>query len=188
MRLGLRPRANDVARVALALGLVLPAACGCGRAPANRDAPQTHVTLGADTARSGRLAIGRPRAPRDPLSAVAPAPPPEEALPPPEAGPDSVPPGAPSAAAADPMFRPPILRGAPVLIQPRGSAHVSIDLDLRVDADGHVREVREVEGASDTAALSAARACALGMRFYPALRAGQPVTAWSRRRFEFGAR
>jgi hypothetical protein len=163
---------------------------GCGPSHPKTADHAAAVRVGADTSNSARLAIGSPRPPPESRGAIPVVPTPVRAvtLPPPDAAPDTVPAGPSAPAAADPRFKPPMLRSAPALIEPHGTSHIAIDLDLRVDLDGRVREVREVDTASDTAARSAARRCALGMRFYPAQRAGLPVEAWSRRRFEFGAR
>jgi hypothetical protein len=165
-------------------------ACGCGPTSPKTAEPRAGVRVGADTSNSARLAIGNPRPQPEARGAIAVAPAPARGvtLPPPDAAPDSVPAGASAPAAADPTFKPPLLRSAPALIEPPGTTRMAIDLDLRVDLDGRVREVRDVDAAVDRAARSAARRCALGMRFYPAQRAGLPVEAWSRRRFEFGAR
>jgi TonB family protein len=63
-----------------------------------------------------------------------------------------------------------------------------VALDLRVDRDGSVGEARRAAGSADSVATRAALECALGMRFYPARRGGEPVVAWARRRFEFAPR
>jgi outer membrane biosynthesis protein TonB len=69
---------------------------------------------------------------------------------------------------------------------PKGARLPShVELEVRVDSDGAVREVRWAGGAADTALIAAAIACARGLTFYPALRGGTPVEVWCRQRFDF---
>lgn len=105
----------------------------------------------------------------------------------PEAAPDTVEPGvAASAPPATTALQPPIPRRAATLILPRGvRAPAEVELDVRVDADGQVRDVRWAAGAVDTALVGAADRCARSMSFYPALLGGRPVEVWCRQRFEF---
>jgi hypothetical protein len=51
-----------------------------------------------------------------------------------------------------------------------------------------VGEARRAGGSADSAVVRAARECALGSRYYPALRGGRPVAARARRRFDFNRR
>ena len=53
---------------------------------------------------------------------------------------------------------------------------------------GAVTDALWAGGGTDSALVAAARACALGMSFFPALRGGRPVAVWCRERFEIGGR
>ena len=183
-----------VARAMLSLALVLASGCSRGPGPAaSRPAERAGafplaVNVLADTGRGGRLEVRLPAA-RVWLASVAPAraPVPSPALP--EALPDTLTPleDAPPALAVDPGLQPPVLRAPGTLALPPGwsGPRASVELDVRVDESGRVSDALAA-GAADPALLEAARACALGMRFYPALRAGQPVAVWCRQRFDFG--
>jgi hypothetical protein len=66
-----------------------------------------------------------------------------------------------------------------------------VDLDVRVDESGRVSEALLARANGDPAGIEvglveAARRCALGMRFYPALQGGRAVPVWCRQRFDFG--
>jgi hypothetical protein len=152
------------------------------------------VNVYADTGRGGHLEV-RPPAARVWLASVAPA----RALTPapalPEALPDSLPPSdvAPPGLEVDPGLKPPVLRVAGTLALPPGwqGPRASVELDVRVDESGRVSDALPVPTGGDPAAIEtglveAARRCALGMRFYPALQGGRPVPVWCRQRFDFG--
>jgi len=146
----------------------------------------------ADTSRGGRLPVLSTTAASvwlertTPASArISPAAPLGE-LPPPVPAPDSVPAAAP-ATESDPALHPPILRSPGTLETPRGASATSVVLDVLVSENGTVVEARAADLGADPTAIAAARRCALGMRFYPALRDGRPVAVWCRQRFEFGA-
>jgi hypothetical protein len=98
------------------------------------------------------------------------------------AAPDTWP--APRGLPAPPGFKPPILKSRPAL--PALAGPDSVELEVLVDERGRVVRVELVGGTADRAKREAARACALGMSFYPALRAGQPVPAWSRQWLRLG--
>jgi len=181
---------------AVPLALLAAGACARGPAPGDVRAPRRTVALAvnvyADTGRGATLAV-RPPAARVWLASVTPA----RALPPspplPAAEPDSLPPPAdpPPALAVDPGLKPPVLRAPGTLALPPGwsGPRASVELDVRVDDAGRVSDALADPGAADSALVAAARACALGMRFYPALQAGRPVAVWCRQRFDFaGAR
>jgi hypothetical protein len=191
------------ARVACAcLPLALLIAGGCARSPepeASRPpgragALALAVHVFADTGRGGRLEV-RPPGARVWLASVAPTrgAMPSPALP--EATPDSLPPPdeAPPGLAVDSGLKPPVLRAPGTLALPPGwhGPRVSVELDVRVDESGRVSDVFAAVVGSDSSGLDAglveaARRCALGMRFYPALQAGRPVPVWCRQRFDFG--
>jgi outer membrane biosynthesis protein TonB len=88
----------------------------------------------------------------------------------------------------DPSLRPPILRtSAPLRIPGRARGrNVSVELEVRVDPDGYVSNVRWAGGDRDTALVAAAIECARAMTFYPALLGADPVGVWCRQRFDFG--
>ncbi|HET7251498.1 MAG TPA: TonB family protein, partial [Gemmatimonadales bacterium] len=83
----------------------------------------------------------------------------------------------------------PVLRTPGVLRVPPDAAgrRAWVDLDVHVTETGEVDVVRRSGGSSDRALIDAAIACARGMRFFPAERAGVPVAVWCTQRFEFGA-
>jgi hypothetical protein len=125
------------------------------------------------------------------MARVSPSAPPEPAtlpVPPPPPGlPEGEPPEPPRLV-VDPGLKPPILRRGAVLAMPPGRPRESrtVELDVRVAEDGAVSDARWAGGAVDSALVAAAVESALGMRFYPALRAGRPVAVWCRQRFDFG--
>jgi hypothetical protein len=189
-----------MARGCLTLALLL--AGGCVRSPepvASRPpSPPVAVPLAvnvyADTGRGGRLEVRPPDA-RVWLGSVTPArmPPPAPALP--EAFPDSLPPPdeAPPGLAVDPGLKPPVLRAPGTLALPPGwrGPRTSVELDVRVDESGRVSDAvpvlaGRVPAVIEAALVEAARRCALGMRFYPALQGGRAVPVWCRQRFDFG--
>ncbi len=182
------------------LALVLLLAGGCARSPGPAaSGPQPvavllAVDVYADTGRSGHLEV-RPPAARVWLANVTPSrmPAPAPALP--EALPDSMPPPGdpPPGLAVNPGLEPPVLRAPGTLELPPGwrGPRVSVELDVRVDESGRVSDAFPVRASGDSAAIDAglieaARRCALGMRFYPALRGGRVVPVWCRQRFDFG--
>ena len=71
---------------------------------------------------------------------------------------------------------------------PDHARRAEVELDVRVDESGEVTDALWAEGSADPALVAAATACALGMRFYPALQSGRPIAVWCRQRFDFGAR
>lgn len=150
------------------------------------------VRVGSDTSRAQRLETTPPRA-RVWLRRVSPARPPALDLAPPEAAP-SAPVAEPPEEPAPPGLevsedlKPPILRAADALAVPERAPRASVELDVRVDEDGAVSDALWAEGSRDSALVEAATACALSMRFYPALRSGRPVAVWCRQRFDFAGR
>lgn len=179
-------RTRSVAALALVLAVAPLAACG--RTPvAERRSVALSVNVLADTGRAARLHLPPPRAPRVWLAHVSPsrAPAPAPPLPAPEPGTVPALPSPPELT-ADEGLKPPVLRRPAPLTPPAGRAGW-VELDVRVDGTGTVSDALWAGGSSDSALLEAARSCALGMRFYPALRAGQPVAVWCRQRFDFGA-
>lgn len=198
MNQGVRIRAG-VFRACLPLALLL--AGGCARSPepaASRPslppvAAPLAVNVYADTGRGGHLEV-RPPAARVWLASVTPARLPAPAPVLPEAPTDSLPPPGdpPSGLAVNPGLRPPVLRAPGTLALPPGwrGPRVSVDLDVRVDESGGVSDALPVGASGDSAVaevelVEAARRCALGMRFYPALQGGRPVPVWCRQRFDF---
>jgi TonB family protein len=167
---------------------------GCGRQHAPEPPRRLEVNVFADTGRTERLHIVPP-APGAPVAAtrgtavwlarVAPARwvPIEAPLPevPPGTVDDSLP--APPGLEVDPDLKPPLLRFPGTLRLARGRGFV--ELDVRVGEDGTVTDALWAGGSRDSALAAAATECALGMRFYPALRAGRPVAVWCRQRFDF---
>jgi hypothetical protein len=204
MRKGLGARIG-AGLVHLCLPLALLCAGGCARSPEPaasrpRSRPVAFplaVNVYADTGRGGHLEV-RPPAARVWLASVTPArqPVPAPALP--EALPDSLlpPDDPPPGLALNPGLKPPVLRTPGTLALPPGwrGPRTWVDLDVRVDESGRVSDVLLVPAGGDSAVIGvglveAARRCALGMRFYPALRGGQAVPVWCRQRFDFaGAR
>ncbi len=181
--------------------VVLFLAVGCARRseppaaervplPAGAHAVRLPVHVYADTGRGTRLEVPLHREAQVWLARVSPTrlPPPSPPLP--RALPESLPPleESPPTLEVDPGLKPPVLRRPGVLALPpawRG-ARGSVDLDVRVDESGRVSDVVWTGGIGDTALVAAARRCALGMTFYPALRAGRPVAVWCRQRFDLG--
>jgi TonB family protein len=181
-------------RPAALAALALLALAACGRAPAVDEGPRAlPVDVYADTGRTTRMRIEPPPAPpSEPraavwLARVSPARAGLPGLPPPEAPPETlaVAPDPPPALAVDEGLKPPLLRSRAALAVPPG-ARGSVELDVRVDEQGAVAEVRWAGGTRDPAMVRAAMECARGMRFYPARRAGRPVAVWCRERFDFG--
>jgi len=184
-----------VTRACLSLALLLAGGCARSPEPAASRPPERAgafplaVNVFADTGRGGRLELRLPTA-RVWLASVTPAhaPTPAPALP--EALPDSLPPpeDSPPALAVDPGLMPPVLRAPGTLALPPGwsGPRASVELDVRVDESGRVSDALRAAGSADSALVEAARHCALGMRFYPALQAGRPVPVWCRQRFDFG--
>jgi hypothetical protein len=187
-------------RACLPFALVL--AGGCARTPepaASRPSDRAGafplaVHVYADTGRGGRLEV-RPPPARVWLASVTPAHavPTAPALP--EALPDSLPPfdESPPGLEVDPGLKPPILRAPGTLALPPGrrGPRTSVELDVRVDESGRVSDALLVQANGDSTVIDeglveAARRCALGMRFYPALQGGRPVPVWCRQRFDFG--
>ena len=165
-------------------------ALGCGERSRARSARHAGVGVFADSARAARLEVRPPpidvspsAREQGPAPAVAIAPARGDETPPPAMLPGELP--AAGEQTPDPAFKPPILRTAPALRRPAGAGGGLVTLDLRVEPDGSVGEVRWAGGSADPVAVRAARECAFGMRFYAARRAGEPVSAWCRRRFEF---
>jgi len=175
----------------LVLATLLLGACG-ERKPAERSV-SLPVRVTADSAVSEPLHVEPPRA-RVWLARVSDIAPPVSPLgslepPLPEAPPDSAfPEPAPPALEVDPNLKPPILRVPASLRVPAASRGGSVELDVRIDEHGEVAEASWAGGSADTALVRAAREAALGMRFYPALRAGEPVAVWCRQRFDFDRR
>jgi len=178
-----------LASAGLVAGCLLVAlAPGCARRtpPA---AAGLAVDVRADTALGGRLAAPPPPA-RVWLRRVTPARAPGALPPLPAAPPESLaflddPAPAPDVEAG---LVPPLLRGAGTLALPPGwsGPPASVELDVRVDESGRVSDALRAAGSRDTALVEAARRCALGMRFYPAQRAGRAVAVWCRQRFDLG--
>jgi hypothetical protein len=103
--------------------------------------------------------------------------------------PEEAPPGL----EVDPGLKPPILRAPGTLALPPGwhGPRTSVDLDVRVDESGRVSDALPALASGDSVVIEAglveaARRCALGMRFYPALQGGRAVPVWCRQRFDFG--
>ena len=192
MNLPVSVRTGAVAALAVAM-------LSCGREqPSARDGGASRVDVFADTSRSRRLAISPPdttewAAARKRaaiwMAQVAPAR--EPTQPPyPDAGPavvDTALP-APPRLEVDPDLKPPILRAAARLRLPAGPRAAWVELDVRVGEDGSTTDALWAGGSSDSALVAAAIDCALAMRFYPALREGQPVAVWCRQRFDFESR
>jgi TonB family protein len=182
-------------RVLVATGALVSttlAVAACGKARPAADRPYAlPVDVYADTGRGEPLRIAAPSAP--PIHAsvwlarVSPARPAPLQLPPAGIAAETLavaPPG-PPALAVDEGLKPPLPRTRAPLAVPAG-ARGFVELDVRVDEAGRVSEALWAGGSEDPALVRAATDCALGMRFYPALRAGRPVTVWCRQRFDFG--
>src|SRR5262245_22879506 len=166
---------------------------GCGRKPVATDRPYAvPVDVFADTGHAEPLHVVPPAVPAAGaevwLARVSPARPPALELPAPEATDTlTVPLPAPPALAVDDGLKPPIPRTRAPLAVPTG-ARGFVELDVRVDEQGRVASALRAGGSADSSLVRAATACALEMRFYPALRAGRPVAVWCRQRFDFGGR
>jgi len=192
------PRVRPLAAVAALIAL---AGCARREAPPHAAVPLA-VRIAADTARSERLSVARPparvwlervgRDRRAPRASDANA-----ATPAPARGPAPEPVAASDTLSADftppaleisDDLKPPLLRDAPALQAPRGARRQFVEIDVRVDEAGDVSDALWAEGSQDSTLVEAALACARGMRFYPALRAGRPIAVWCRQRFEFGTR
>ncbi len=188
-----------VAGALLLLGLLVMALFGLrgdwpGARRGQRPGPARSVPLAihvyADTGRGGRLELPIRRRARVWLAHVSPTrlPPPSPALP--RLVPEDLPAiqESPPPLEVDTGLKPPVLRRPGVLALPSGGngGRGSVELDVRVDESGRVSDAVWAGGSADTALVSAARRCALGMYFYPALRAGRPVAVWCRQRFEVG--
>ena len=189
-----------VVRVCLPLALLLAGGCArspepaASRPPSRPVAVLLAVNVYADTGRGGHLEVRAPVA-RVWLASVTPArlPAPAPALP--EPLPDSLPPleDSPPGLAMNPGLKPPILRAPGTLALPPGwrGPRVSVELDVRVDESGHVSDALPARASGDSVVIEvglveAARRCALGMNFYPALQGGRAVPVWCRQRFDFG--
>ena len=194
-RAGLHPLAAPVLAAAVTF------AGGCGREHSAAVPIRLPVSVRADTSTDRRLTIRPPAGAKVWLERTRAAPPSDVAparlgeLPPPEPTPDPVPgaspdPASPGAGAADDdaALRPPLLRSAGTLRVPPRARRASVELEVRVDERGQVSEARRAGGSTDSSLVEAARRCALGMRFYPALRGGKPIAVWCRQRFDFGTR
>jgi len=186
----------------LAGAILLVLASGCERkagGPVHAPAVRLPIEVLADTGRRQSLPVPPPaaarawlervqkdRPPRVPPAEVAPAPPLD--VPPPEARPDAPP------VTSEPLdvlvvdedLHPPIPIGVAPLHVPSGRGSLGIDLDVRIDEDGAVSDAVWAGGSADPAAVAAVTACALAMRFHPAVQRGKPVAVWCRQHFEFG--
>ena len=150
------------------------------------------IEVSSDTGRSQALHVTAPETVRVWMRRVTPSPPAIIEVPLPGALPDAMnaEPQPPPALVVDPGLKPPIPRERGRLTSPPGAwGHpASVELDVRVSERGDVTEARWAGGERDSARVAAARACALSMRFYPALRGGEPVAVWCRQRFDFAVR
>ena len=182
---------HRLASVALPLAVLLAlGACDRSR-PVERPASALPVDVYADTGRSVSLRAspppGPPPQPRASvwLARVSPA---RAALPEAAASdPETLAvPASPPGLAVDEGLKPPLPRTRGALTVPPG-ARGSVELDVRVDEEGGVTEAQWAGGSRDPAMVRAAIACARSMRFFPAQRAGRPVSVWCRQRFDFGA-
>ena len=176
------------------------AALGCGRAqPTERRPYALPVSVHADLGRAQTLRIAPPGADsthaavwltRVSPARVAPARPGALEVPAPDAAPDTltseIPP--PPPLAVDENLKPPIPRTGGRLDVPSRAPRGVVELDVRVDEEGRVSDALWAAGSEDSSLVRAATECALGMNFYPALRAGRPVAVWCRQRFDFGGR
>jgi hypothetical protein len=187
------------ARAAVLVALAC-AAVGCGRAkPPERPPYALPVDVYADTGRAEPLRVVPPAgdptraavwlARVSPVRIVSPHPGGLEA-PAPDAAPETlameIPP--PPPLAVDEDLKPPIPKASARLEVPPRSPRGVVELDVRVDEGGHVSDAIWAAGSEDSSLVRAATDCALGMSFYPALRAGRPVAVWCRQRFDFGGR
>jgi hypothetical protein len=179
-------RRLSTAGAAFLLAAALAGGCGGRGVPSQRAAAGRPADASTDTGLYRRWPAARfAPPPARPGAAVSP---PAEA---PGAGLEVIPePAAPGGAGQPeglpepPGFKPPLLKTRPVLR--RAGRLGVVELDLLVAADGRVARADWAGGSRDTALVRAARECALGMTFYPALRGGRPVMASSRQRFDFG--
>ena len=191
-----RRRCGALAQITAALVAILTLTA-CERRSSSNGADATPSPLAlrmiADSARVETLHVNPPLEVRAWMTRVSPTRP-DNVLPEsPPAAPDTlasldwpVPPPS----EVDPSLKPPILRTPAALrvaSRMRGGM-VSVELDVRVDEAGEVSDALWAGGADDSLQVAAAIESALGMRFYPALRAGQPVAVWCRQRFDFGSR
>ncbi len=185
-------------RVAALIG-VLTILWGCEVGHGQRRfAQRLSVEVRSDSASIGHLVIGRAARARvwmeetrsSRLPRARPAPPRESLadLPGPQALPDFVPPEQPTPSGKDATLKPPVLKHAPALVVPSGARSGAVELEVSVSETGEVTSAAWSGGVADSALIGAARRCALGMRFYPALRGGRAVEVSCRQRFEFGAR
>jgi TonB family protein len=168
---------------------------GCGTKPRSSERPHAvPVDVFSDTGRAGPLRVVRPAEPAAQaevwLTHVSPAR--ERSLEPPDVESTAetlaaLPPPPPPGLAVDEGLKPPIPRARAALAVPAG-ARGFVELDVRVDERGRVAAALPAGGSGDSALVRAATDCALGMSFYPALRAGRPVAVWCRQRFDFGVR
>jgi TonB family protein len=174
-----------------AILLFLLASCGRSPVPATPSVPLA-VQVMADTAHRTAAATEVPppavsvwleRVDRVRAAAVDP--------PLPDAAPDTTIPDSPPAPAIDPGLTPPVLAGPAPVLAPRDAQGAPlrgrVELDLQVSESGEVTRTRWAGGSADRLLVNAATACALGMRFHPALHGDQPVAVWCRQRFDFGA-
>jgi hypothetical protein len=184
-------RAARLALVPLALFVLAGVGCGRGRPRADRPYPLP-VDVYADTGRTEPLRVAVPPAPSTPpphasvwLARVSPMR--SGLLPPPEVAGETlaVTMPAPPALAVDEDLKPPLPRTRAPLAVP-AHARGFVELDVRVDEEGRVSDALWAGGRDDPDLVRAATDCALGMRFYPALRVGRPVAVWCRQRFDFG--
>jgi len=186
------PPSGFLPRRARACALAALLAAGCSREPApvpvSRAAPLA-VNVLADTGRGPSYAVRIPPRALVWLASVTPARAPVPSPMPSVPLPDSEPPAAEAAPEleVDPGLKPPVLRTPASLTLPPGHARGRVELDVHVDESGTVSEVLWAAGSEDSVLVGAARRCALGMRFYPALRAGRPVAVWCRQHFDFGS-
>jgi hypothetical protein len=179
--------AGGLAGAAAAMALL--AGCGARERPAASMA--LAVEVASDTASVRALRVVPPADLHVWVRRVTPTRPAAIEPPLPSAAPDTlaVEPPAPPPLEIDPGLKPPLLRTAARLVRPADSrARAAVELDVRVSETGEVTDALWAAGAGDTALVGAARACALRMRFYPALKGGRPVAVWCRQRFDFGAR
>ena len=87
----------------------------------------------------------------------------------------------------DEDLKPPIPIGPAPLELPRARRSSAwVELDVRIDESGAVSDALWADGSADSSTVAATVACALAMRFHPALRHGVPVAVWCRQRFEIG--
>ncbi len=171
--------------------LAVLASCGHRRQDSEANVP-LRVEVRADSGGAQRMRVGAPPRARIWVASVAPvrSSPMEADLP--EAAQDSVLPSAPSPPMLeiDDDLKAPILKSGTVLVVPARYSHSrtveSVELDVRVDEVGEVTDALWAGGSNSTDLVQAATECALRMRFFPALQAGQPLPVWCRQRFDFG--